>query len=367
MIEQLCNKYLKLSDYEIELLKNIESTMQYTSNLVGSDLFIDCLDESKKRAIVVAEAKPSENHSIYEMSVVGQNVYPENEPAVFTVFSTGMPVRDIRAITQENKMVKQDVIPVKNQMDEVFAVLISEKDVSNSFIREKKYEKLVQTSESLNEMLYKYDVNKAPYIPSMDENKLAMKEIHHRVKNNLQMIASILNIQSRRSTHSETKKVLKETTNRILSISSIHEILTQNGLEEQISVQKIIQKIINNIKMLLKDNDKNIEILVEGDDLFVTSNKGTSIAIVVNELISNAAEHAFVERTEGKIVVNINRGNQFSSITVSDNGTGIEIDKENISNIGLDLVKLTVYNKLQGKIEFVTNDTGSKIKFDFNN
>lgn len=372
MIEKLCKEHLDLTTDEIELLKNIESTMHYTANLVGSDLFIDCLCRSENKAIVVAEAKPTAEFSIYETSVVGKDVYPENEPAVFNVFYSGMPVRDIRAVTQENKIVKQDVVPIKNKMDKVFAVLIREKDISESFQRDKKYEELVHTTEHLSEMLFKYDSDKAVYIPSVDENKLAMKEIHHRIKNNLQMIASILNLQVRRSRHTEIKRIFKENISRILSIASIHDILTQNGLEEQISIKEIILKIIENIKKYSESSDKSIEITVEGDDFTVCSNVGTSIAIVTNELVSNAVEHAFINHTKGMVIVDINYGNQYSSVTVSDNGEGFQVPKsseenDNISNIGLDLVRLIVYNKLQGKIQFLTSDSGSKVKFDFKN
>jgi len=101
--------------------------------------------------------------------------------------------------------------------------------------------------------------------------------------------------------------------------------------------------------------------------LFVNSDKGTSIAIVVNELITNAVKHAFKSKAEGKIIVNINPGKEYSSITVEDNGSGFDVNNIKKSSLGLSLIELTVKEKLNGKIQILSNENGSKINFDFEN
>jgi two-component sensor histidine kinase len=181
------------------------------------------------------------------------------------------------------------------------------------------------------------------------------------------MIASILNIQARRSKQPEVKKILKENISRVLSVASIHDILTQNELENQLSVKKIIEKVRDNIIICLYNKYIKIEIVVEGDDFLVSSSKASSIAIVVNELITNAYEHAFQNRSEGKITVTLNHGNKYSSVTVADDGTGFEIPEKGSSGFGLDLARMTVEDKLKGKIQFFSSAEGSKISFDFNN
>lgn len=367
MIEQKYIRQLNLSEEEIEQLNKIADTMQYTADLVGSDIFIDCLDYDKSQCIVVAEAKPTWSPSLYSEAVVGKRAYPENEPAVFSVFSSAMPVRDIRAVTQENKLVKQDVIPVKNKQNKVFAVFIKEKDISKSVRFEKKYKKMAQDNEHMSELLLNYNGNATPYNPSVDENVLAMKEINHRVKNNLQMIASILSIQARRSKQPDVKKIFRENISRVLSIASIHDILTQTEFNNELSIKKIIEKVRDNIIICLYDKYRKIEISVVGDEFYVSSGKASSIAIVVNELITNAYEHAFKDRSEGTIKVTINHGNEYSSVTVTDDGMGFDIDSAEGSGLGLDLARVTVEDKLKGKIKFYSSETGSKISFDFNN
>ena len=100
MLEQLCKQKAGLSDEEIASLKQIESTMQYTADITESDIFIDCFYENGKRCIVVAQARPSSGISIYGRSVVGEEALKENEPAVFSVQSMGVPVQDLKATTQ---------------------------------------------------------------------------------------------------------------------------------------------------------------------------------------------------------------------------------------------------------------------------
>jgi two-component sensor histidine kinase len=129
-----------------------------------------------------------------------------------------MPIRDLKAITQENKAVKQDVVPIRNRQGQVIAVLIREKDVSESISTSKKLDEVARTAGQLTETTIK-------------EGSVAMKEIHHRIKNNLQTVASILNIQARRSSSEELRNALKENISRVLSIAAIHDILTKNGID----------------------------------------------------------------------------------------------------------------------------------------
>ncbi len=357
-------KQFDLSSEDVALIEEVNSNMQYFANLIGSDLFIDCYNKTSKEAIVVAESKPVGSPSLYSGSVIGEIASHENEPAVYTVLSTGIAVRDIRALTQESIIVRQDVIPIKNKENRVIAVLIREKDISDNIQREKKYKELIHTKEDLSEKLQKYNGHITPYSPSIEESKLAMKEIHHRVKNNLQYIASIMNMQARRSDEPEIKEVFIENKNRILSMASIHEILTQNGVYDKVSVKSIINGIIKNLNEFLS-NDKNIDITIIGDDISIDSDKGTSIAIVVNELITNAVQHAFKDKSEGEIIVTINKGKVYSSITVEDNGFGFDPSNRKKASLGLSLIELTVKEKLGGKMQFLSDVSGSKISFDF--
>jgi len=352
MLSGLCKKYTQLSEEDIKVLTDIEATLQYTADLVGSDIFINCLTADSNKAVVVAEAKPSGGLSAYNGSVLGEMALRENEPAVFRAFEIAMPIRDLKAITQENKAVKQDVVPIRNRQGQVIAVLIREKDVSESISTSKKLDELARTAGQLTETTIK-------------EGSVAMKEIHHRIKNNLQTVASILNIQARRSSSEELRNALKENISRVLSIAAIHDILTKNGIDDSVRIKDIIEKIRRNIKLYAVQGHKDILIFIRGDDIWVSADKATSIALVINELISNSIEHAFADRDQGIITVTLQEGNLFSTIAVTDDGDGFDISSKNENSIGLDLVTVTVKDKLKGNLRISSDHSGTTVLFDF--
>jgi len=172
-----------------------------------------------------------------------------------------------------------------------------------------------------------------------------IKEIHHRVKNNLQTVASLLRIQKRRVKNLEMKKILDETINRILSIAITHEILSTTGIDT-ISIKHIL------------------EILCE---FSISSDKATSVALVVNEIVQNATEHAFTTKDSGNVDIKILKGETFSKIIISDNGVGMEVKKESDS-MGLLIISSLVKDKLKGNLEIRSKkDKGTTIEFDFKN
>jgi len=361
-MRELCRRHTNLDSADIEILEGIAASLQYTADLTGSDIFIDCLCRGQSQCIVVAEAKPFGGLSAYSSAVTGESVTPDREPAVFTAFATAMPVRDIRAITQENRLVRQDVVPVKNKADVVIGVLIREKDVSERVYRDRKYRELAREKEEQSELLEVYGET-TPYAPSLEQDRVAMKEIHHRVKNNLQMVASILNIQARNSASPEMRAAFRENVSRVLSFAAIHELLVEKDALDSLSVREIIGKVCANIKHSARCGERGISIRVSGDDFFLDSNRATSVAIVVNELVMNAVEHAFAGRDGGTVVVMLSGGNSYHTVTVIDNGSGFSLSGS--SSFGLDLVSATVRDRLDGKLYVSSGSTGSKISFDF--
>ena len=124
MLRQLCTEYTSLWDADIRRLEDLERTLQLIADLTGSDVFIDCMLRDGSAAVVVAEAKPLSEGSAYNYAVAGKMAPPDKEPAVFHAFTSGMPVRDLKAVTQENQLVKQDVVPIRGERGQIIAVLI---------------------------------------------------------------------------------------------------------------------------------------------------------------------------------------------------------------------------------------------------
>ena len=208
MLKQICQAQTDLSPADIQQLEEISQQLPLMAELTGADVFIDC-PTTAGEIVVVAQAQPSSG-SAYEKGVVGVRILPLKEPAVFSALKNLSPVRDIKAITQENHTVRQDVVPIFNSQQKCIALLIRELDISDDVLQEKKYQSLAKTYEKEDSTLRSSDTG---------ADTTTLREIHHRVKNNLQLVASILNIQARRCGNDFTKKILQENVSRVFFIS----------------------------------------------------------------------------------------------------------------------------------------------------
>lgn len=195
---------------------------------------------------------------------------------------------------------------------------------------------------------------------------VAIKEIHHRVKNNLQTIASLLRLQIRRSEMDETKEAINESMNRILSIASTHELLAREGLDE-VYIMEVISNIKNNALRYFADKNQDVTVEIEGDDFKVSSDTSTSVALIINELLQNSMKYAFKGRDRGEIKIVIKQGLMYSNIYVIDDGTGFERKNIRKNSLGLSIVEITVTGKLRGNISIDSNSSGTRVAFDFKN
>lgn len=121
---------------------------------------------------------------------------------------------------------------------------------------------------------------------------VAIQEIHHRIKNNLQTISSLLRLQFRRMKDRNAKKALEESISRIVSVSITHELLSESGIVD-VDIKILIERIADNGKDYLLEPNKNIDIKVLGNTFVVDSQYATSIALIANELIQNSIDDGF--------------------------------------------------------------------------
>lgn len=470
MLRKLCEVHTDLSNKDICILEEMEKNLQLMATLAGAFIFIDCLTRDSDTAIVVAEAKAPNYLPLYQNSVVGKLALRKNEPGVLRTLEIGVESTDLKAITQENIMVKQKSVAIKNLGGRIIGVLIMEQDITEDVSKSRNVEILSQTTEQLAQTLINLkerdsentvdynlindsivifnDIGIAVYanysaeelyknlgykekIVGMNFNNLvlndanfnevikerkskifetnvgrlslqikyaltqknhsygvimlikditeikqkekelilksvAIKEIHHRVKNNLQTIASILRLQSRRVDSNEIKKSFSDSINRILSIASVHEVLAQNGIED-IDIKNILSKIKDNAIRNGVQSHKNISIELVGDSFNVNSDKATSIAIIINELLENSIKHAFNDNEEGQIKIIIKEGSMYSSISLTDNGSGFDEKNTKKNSLGLKIVRSTVKDKLNGDLNINTSKNGTEIVIYFQN
>lgn len=200
-------------------------------------------------------------------------------------------------------------------------------------------------------------------------NKSAViKEIHHRVKNNMQMIASLLRLQMRRVSSKAVEKAFKESINRISSMALIYEELSKEGLDE-INLKDTVSGIMDMIFGNMVSPTKNIKGVIEGIDVFINANKATSIALCVTELIQNAIEHAFKFRRKGIIVVRIQQEQETENailVSVQDDGIGYNSIKTP-SSLGLEIIEMITKETLKGNFKIEGHTYGTKCTITFPN
>lgn len=354
MLRQICLEKTSLSPADIQQLEDVGRQLPLMAELTGADVFIDCVTRDGQ-VVVAAHAQPTSG-STYQKSVAGEVVLPQKEPAVFQALKIQAPARDIKAITQENHTVRQDVVPIFNSAQGCIGLLIRELDISDDVLQEKKYQSLARTYERADSTLRSSQTN---------ADTTTLREVHHRVKNNLQLVASILNIQARRCGNDFTKKILQENVSRVLSIAAIHDILTQNrdGFH-QIDSLTLLEQLRKNLQSFVPVG-KSITIQVSGSSVMLSPDTASSVSLVVNELITNALEHAFEDRDSGTIQVAFLAGSLFHTVTVADNGSGFDVTAPRTGSLGLNIVDATVRDRLRGHMTVYSGANGTRISFDF--
>jgi len=200
---------------------------------------------------------------------------------------------------------------------------------------------------------------------SIAEKDVLLKEVHHRVKNNLQVISSILNLQTSYIKDNKTLEIIRESQNRIKSMSFIHESLYQTTNFSSIKFYEYIEKLSRNLVQTYA-YEKNIKLETDLEQVDVSLDQAIPCGLILNELISNALKYAFVgDKNDGTLKIMLSEKGEEIFITVEDNGVGIpgELDVENTDSLGLQLV-FTLIEQLEGTINLDTK-TGTKYLITF--
>lgn len=177
-----------------------------------------------------------------------------------------------------------------------------------------------------------------------------IREVHHRVKNNLQTVASVLRMQARRTENLETRDHLAEAVNRILAVAVIHEFLSQ-GSEQAINIREVCQRIVTQTQRAAMQPDTRIALRIDGPAIYLPSQQATACALVANELVLNALEHAFDGHADGHIFVQLADEGDRVVMEVRDDGSGLPatFDPGGEDSLGLSIVRTLVEGDLRGQ------------------
>ncbi len=200
---------------------------------------------------------------------------------------------------------------------------------------------------------------------SLKEKEVLLKEIHHRVKNNLQVISSILNLQSSFVSDERTLEILEESRNRIHSMATIHENLYLTTNFSSIDFASYLQNLTTKLISSYHVAPITINLRTELTSINLLLDQAIPCGLLVNELITNAIKYAFVNRSEGEILIGLKENQGIIELKIEDNGVGLpsnfEIFKSN--SLGLQLVS-TLVEQLDGEIN-ILNEKGTKYLITF--
>lgn len=176
---------------------------------------------------------------------------------------------------------------------------------------------------------------------ALNEKEVLIKEIHHRVKNNLAVVSGLLELQSWNVPEGEAKTAIQESKMRVLAMSKIHENLYQNQDLARVDFKKFLEDLVLSISATMKNPNCEIEVKLESVETHIDVNIGIPIGLIVNELLSNCYKHAFGGAEKGEIDIQFVNKETIYSMIIRDNGKGSEesILEVNTNSLGISLVK----------------------------
>ncbi|MBZ0202371.1 MAG: sensor histidine kinase [Ignavibacteria bacterium] len=192
---------------------------------------------------------------------------------------------------------------------------------------------------------------------ALQEKELLIKEIHHRVKNNFQVISSLLMLQSRKIKDKDMKLIFEESQSRIMSMAAIHEMLYKSDDLEHIDFRSSANELIGRLVELYDGRTNRVRFNIADNNIELSVDKAIPCSLIINELVSNSLKYAFSDYDNAEITIDLEKENGNFRLSIRDNGAGFpegyEFDKPD--TLGLMIVK-TLVSQLSAKIELINKN-----------
>jgi len=201
---------------------------------------------------------------------------------------------------------------------------------------------------------------------SLKEKSIMLQEIHHRVKNNMQIIISLMRIQARRAKHKETREHLRTLQDRVFSMAHVHEYFYRHPELDKINIAPYIKGMVDHLCFMHNKSEKEIKVNLDLEEIYLDLNKAVPFGMLLNEIVTNILKHAFPGKKKGELSIRLYRdGNKKIRLYVADNGNGIpeDVDLNNPETMGLQLIN-DLTHQLDGEIK-IKSDKGTKINLIF--
>jgi two-component sensor histidine kinase len=198
----------------------------------------------------------------------------------------------------------------------------------------------------------------------IEQKQNVMSELHHRVKNNLQVLSSVLNLQQERLENNSIREAIQAVEHRLNAMLLIHQDLYGEKIDSQVNIADYIKRLVENLLFSFGYSEEEIKINLSADELYLEADKALSIGFICNEVISNSFKHAFTKTEHSELSISLKRENDSIKLLLGDNGPGMQIktDFKNVNSFGLRLIHMFTQD-MEGKLKIVSDQEGSRFEF----
>lgn len=202
---------------------------------------------------------------------------------------------------------------------------------------------------------------------TVEEKETLLKELHHRVKNNLSIIKGILSLQSIQYSDPSCLKLIEDFKNRIDAVATLHNTLYSPNNLNKLNLKVFINDLCSSLNKSYNIDDKKITIDIEMEDHFVNVDHSIPLCLIINEVITNTFKHAFNDKKSGNIKIILADDSNIKFLTIKDNGIGFDyyIQKNTLASLGLTLIE-DLSNQIDSIFEY-TNNKGMEFKIRLSN
>jgi two-component sensor histidine kinase len=318
-------------------------------------------------------------------------VSPEYETAVGAAFHTLFPSSEAsdrakqnleRLLSDRKPIVTEDLLQVGGNriwgrltfrsiriIDQRYILVLMEDltiEKKRLLLLEKQKTELVRINDDLKREIARREQAESQLKASLADKQVLLREVHHRVKNNLAVISSLLNLQAGHVTDPATRQVFSDTQARVRSIALAHEMLYQSPGLSEVGVKDYISRLIDCLTASMGTLGGDVQVIQEIEDCRLWIDETIPIGFLVTELFSNCLKHAFTGRRGGEIRISFRSADQADrELAVADNGIGFPdyVDPERSGSLGLELVGIYV-KQLRGRFE-IERKHGTQVRVTF--
>jgi PAS domain S-box-containing protein len=241
---------------------------------------------------------------------------------------------------------------------------ISQRKTDQIFIKEKNEElaTIIEELQASSEELQEQNDQLALLVKEKED---LFKELHHRIKNNLQMVISLLFLKGNQTQETSLQLFIKETRNRIFSIALLHEQLLQMKGIDKLDIAKYLQKLVKNLIDSYSSNNQQFEVKLDLDSYMLSTEQAVNVGLITNEILSNIIKYAYPAGQGGPIYIAFKQSKEVLTLKIADVGKGIpdEIIKNHRKSYGIQLIELFT-NQLKGKL-ILSNNNGTAYEINF--